>query len=268
MLSLIRGPVIAAAVVAVSLVVPAAQTAVTSPKAQFGFDLGDDYQLANYKQIADYWRKLDAESDRMVVQEIGKTAEGRPHLMAIVTSPANHKNLAKYKRHLAAAGALPRASTTSRRARWREEGKAVVWIDGGLHANETLGAQQLAQMVYEMVSRTDEETMRFLDDCIILFVHANPDGNELVADWYMRNAGSGDSAAPPDCRGCIRSTSATTTTATSSRRRRRRPRTSTACSTTSGCRRSSTTITRAGRRAPSSGRRRSAIPTTTTSIRC
>ena len=38
-----------------------------------------------------------------------------------------------------------------------------------------------------MVSRTDEETMRFLNDCIILFVHANPDGNDLVADWYMRN---------------------------------------------------------------------------------
>jgi hypothetical protein len=64
----------------------------------------------------------------------------------------------------------------------------VVWIDGGLHATETLGAQQLAQTVYEMVSRTDAETMRFLDETIILFVHANPDGNDLVADWYMRNA--------------------------------------------------------------------------------
>ena len=38
-----------------------------------------------------------------------------------------------------------------------------------------------------MVSRDDEETLRFLDECIILFVHANPDGNDLVADWYMRN---------------------------------------------------------------------------------
>ena len=38
-----------------------------------------------------------------------------------------------------------------------------------------------------MVSRTDDETTRFLNDVIILFVHANPDGNDLVADWYMRN---------------------------------------------------------------------------------
>ena len=165
---------------------PLAQSAVTTPKAQFGFELGDDYQLANYRQIADYWRKLDAESDRMVVQEIGRTAEGRPHLMAIVTSAANHRNLAKYKdisKRLAMAEGLDDAQARA----LAKEGKAVVWIDGGLHATEVLGAQQLAQMVYEMVSRTDEETMRFLDECIILFVHANPDGNDLVSDWYMRN---------------------------------------------------------------------------------
>ena len=122
----------------------------------------------------------------MVLQEIGKTAEGRPQLMAIVTSPANHRNLAKY---VTSRGGwrLPRASADEEARRAASEGKAVVWIDGGLHATETLGAQQLAEMVYQMVSRTDDETMRFLDECIILFVHANPDGNDLVADWYMRN---------------------------------------------------------------------------------
>ena len=93
----IRHVLIAAAVVAISVVVPTAQTAITSPRAQFGFNLGDDYQLVNYTQLADYWRKLDAESDRMVLQEIGKTSEGRPHLMAIVTSPDNHRNLTKYQ---------------------------------------------------------------------------------------------------------------------------------------------------------------------------
>jgi hypothetical protein len=64
---------------------------------QFGKNFGDDYFLATYTQIADYWRKLDAESDRMTVIELGKTAEGRPHLGAIVTSPENHRNLARYK---------------------------------------------------------------------------------------------------------------------------------------------------------------------------
>src|SRR5262245_47186925 len=163
-----------------------AQSRITTPKQFLGFEIGDDDQLANYQQIAGYWRKLDAESDRLVVQEIGKTAEGRPQLMAIVTSPENHRNLARYReisRRLALADGL----TDAEARQLAKEGKAVVWIDGGLHATETLGAQQLGEMVYQMVSRNDEETLRLLNDVIILFVHANPDGNDLVADWYMRN---------------------------------------------------------------------------------
>jgi hypothetical protein len=160
--------------------------AVTTPLQAFGHNFGDDYFLANYQQIAGYWRKLAAESDRMVLQSMGKTAEGRDQLMAIVTSPENHRRLARYKdisRRLALSDDL----TDEQARELAREGKSVVWIDGGLHANETLGAQQLGEMVYRMVSRTDAETMRILEDVIILFVHANPDGNDLVADWYMRN---------------------------------------------------------------------------------
>jgi hypothetical protein len=164
----------------------AAQSKITTPQQQFGFEIGADYHLANYKQLGDYWRQIDTESDRMVVQEIGKTSEGRPHLMAIVTSPENHRNLARYKQISQRLGFAEGLSDEQARS-LAKEGKAVVWIDGGLHANETLGAQQLIQIVYEMVSRTDEETTRFLNDTIILFVHANPDGHDLVADWYMRN---------------------------------------------------------------------------------
>src|ERR1022692_2986545 len=105
--------------------------------------------------------------------------------MAIITSPENMKLLARYKE---IAGKLARAEGVSEqeaRALARE-GKAIVWIDGGLHASETVGSQQLMEWVYQMVSRTDEETMRFLNDVIVLNVQANPDGQELVANWYMR----------------------------------------------------------------------------------
>ncbi|HEY2434868.1 MAG TPA: M14 family metallopeptidase [Vicinamibacterales bacterium] len=160
---------------------------ITSPKEAFGFDIGDDYELANYKQIEAYWKTLARESSRMVLHDMGKTAEGRTQWMAIVTSPANHAKLTHYQdisRRLGFAEGL----TDDQAHALAKEGKTVVWIDGGLHATETLGAQQLVEIVYEMVSRNDEETQRFLNDCIILFVHANPDGNDLVADWYMRNA--------------------------------------------------------------------------------
>ena len=158
---------------------------VTTPKEAFGFNLGDDYHIANYTKLEGYWKKLASESDRMKLADIGLTAEGRHQWMAIITSPENHKNLARYKdisQRLARAEGL---SDEQARALARE-GKAVVWIDGGLHATETVGSQQLMEMVYQMVSRTDPETMRLLNDDILLCVPANPDGLELVADWYMR----------------------------------------------------------------------------------
>ncbi len=160
---------------------------VTTPKEQFGYNIGDDYFLATYTQLVAYWQKLDKESDRLTVVEIGKTAEGRPHLMAIVTSPANHKKLDRYKQ-IARQLALAEGLTDDQARALAREGRAVVWIDGGLHATEVLGAQQLVEMVYQMVSRTDPETMRFLDDVIMLGVPANPDGMELVSSWYMREA--------------------------------------------------------------------------------
>ncbi|GIW51347.1 MAG: peptidase [Gemmatimonadales bacterium] len=162
-----------------------AQVRVTTPKEHFGFNIGDDYHLATYTQFQSYWAKLDAESDRMVVQEIGKTAEGRPQLMAIITAPENHRNLARYK-EISRRLALAEGLTDEQARELAREGKAVVWFDGGLHATEVLGAHQLIETVYRLVSSTDPEVMRFLNDLIILAVHANPDGMELVSNWYMR----------------------------------------------------------------------------------
>src|SRR5215831_245967 len=70
---------------------------VTPPKEHFGFNIGDDYCLANYKQFQSYFRKLEDQTDRLKVVKIGVTEEGRDQLMAIVTSPANHAKLARYQ---------------------------------------------------------------------------------------------------------------------------------------------------------------------------
>jgi hypothetical protein len=160
---------------------------ITTPKEALGFDVGDDYQLANYTQLTGWWKKLATESDRMKLVEIGKSEEGRPQWMAILTSPENHKKLEHYKeisQKLAHAEGLTDAEART----LAHEGKAVIWIDGGLHATEVLGAHQLLEFVYEMVSRNDPETLRILNDVIILAVHCNPDGMELVSNWYMRQS--------------------------------------------------------------------------------
>src|SRR3954468_5593895 len=185
-------PAAVAVVVAVAAAAPRAQNKtgaprLTTPREQFGHDIGDDYYLANYTQYVEYLRKLDKESERMTVVEIGKTEEGRPELTAIITSPENHRKLAQLKetnRKLALADGL----TDDQARQMARDGKTVVWIDGGLHATEVLGAQQLIETIYRLNSKTDPETMRILNDDIILCTLINPDGMELVSNWYMREA--------------------------------------------------------------------------------
>ncbi|MDH4219081.1 MAG: M14 family metallopeptidase [Candidatus Aminicenantes bacterium] len=162
-----------------------AQNTITNPKEEFGFNIGDDYHLANYTQLLTYWKKLAEESDRMSLEPIGTTAEGRPMFMAIITSPGNHLRLDQYKQ-IAKRLALAEDLSDSQAEELSNEGRAVVWIDGGLHGTEVLGAQQLIELVYQMVSRNDPETLQILEDVILLAVCSNPDGMELVANWYMR----------------------------------------------------------------------------------
>ena len=176
-----------AALAAAASCLAQAQTprAVTTPKQAFGFNLGDDYMEANYTQATAYLQTLAKESDRMKLVDIGLTAEGRHQYMVIISSPGNMAKLDHYKDISAK---LSHAEITSDEAhKLAQEGKAIVWIDGGLHASETVGAQQLVETIYQLNSLTDPETMRFLNDDIVLCVFANPDGMELVSNWYMRN---------------------------------------------------------------------------------
>lgn len=160
---------------------------ITTPKQFFGFNIGDDYQQVNYTKAVEYWQKLATESDRMKLVDIGKTEMGKTEWMVIISAPENMQRLDHY-RQISARLALAKDLDEAEAHKLAAEGKAVVWIDGGLHSSETVGFQQLVQSIYEMVSRDDPETMRLLHDTIALYVPVNPDGVELVSNWYNRIA--------------------------------------------------------------------------------
>jgi hypothetical protein len=162
-----------------------AQAAVTPPERFFAQPPGSDYFLADYTAYEAYLKRLASESDRMKLVDIGKSAEGRTQWMAIVSSPAN---LARLDHWRSIAEQLARARIPEEEAKkLAAEGKAIVWIDAGMHATETVTSQGQIQVLHRMLTQTDPETMRMLDDTIILFAHDNPDGMELVSDWYMRH---------------------------------------------------------------------------------
>ena len=132
---------------------------ITTPKQALGFNIGDDYYLANYVQLTTYWQTLAKESDRMKLVDIGPTAENRRQYMAIISSPENIAKLDHYK-EISAKLARAENLTDAEAHALAEEGRAIVWIDGGLHASETVGAQQLVETVYQLNALTDPETLR------------------------------------------------------------------------------------------------------------
>lgn len=159
---------------------------VPSPKEHFGFNIGDDYKLANYTQTVAYYKKLAA-SPRAKLVDIGLTEEGRHEYMMVVSSPENIKKLAEYKQ-IAQKLAHAEGLTDQQALALAAKGKAVVWIDGGLHATEVVATQQLTETMYQLITRKDAETNRILDNVIVLLTHANPDGMDLVSNWYMKEA--------------------------------------------------------------------------------
>lgn len=162
---------------------------IPTPLQHFGFNIGDNYKLANYSQTESYFKKLAAASNRINMVEMGKTEEGRSQYMLIVSHPDNLAKLEFYREisvKLARAENLSEADARKLAA----TGKPVVWIDGGLHSNEMVATHQLIETAYQLSSRTDDETINILKNTIILLVHANPDGQELVANWYMRKEDS------------------------------------------------------------------------------
>jgi Zinc carboxypeptidase len=172
------------------------QRGLPTPESVLGFKPGADYKLANYEQAIDYFTRVDAASDRMMMLEAGKTTQGRTYKFAVISSKANLARLDRY-REIAQRLAHPEGLTDAEARRLAREGKAFVHIDGGLHATEVAGPQQTPQLLYDLLTRADDPEMAQIFDNVIflLWPTINPDGMTMVADWYMSHVGGPDANA-------------------------------------------------------------------------
>lgn len=173
-----------------------AQSPVPTPESVIGFAPGAEFKLANYDQTIQYFQRLDAASDKLTLLPMGTSTQGRTFHVALISSPVN---LAKLDRHreIARRLASPEGLSEADARAMAIEGKAIVHIDGGLHSTEVAGPQHTLQLGYDLVTRTDAETTRILDNVIVmLWPTINPDGHQMVADHYMKHAGA-EAPAPP-----------------------------------------------------------------------
>ncbi len=173
------------------------QAQIPSPESVLGAKIGDDFYLATYDESLAYFQQLAAASDRVELVRIGKTSFGLDWYLAIISSPENLANLDAI-RAVAQRLAHPEGLSEDEARRLARESKAVVHIDGGLHATEVAHAQHTIQLAYDLAVEDDnEEILAILDEVVLLlWPSMNPDGQNLTVEWYRSNLGTPYEVAP------------------------------------------------------------------------
>src|ERR1043166_1645838 len=170
----------------------AAQPAgIPSPKSVLGFTPGDDRTIADWSQITDYFERLDRASDRVLVQTLGQSTLKRPVIVAFISARENILALPKYK-EIQQQLADPRKITSNlQRDRLLANGKVVVTISCSIHSTEIVASQMSMQLAYELATAEDPDTRAILQNTILLLIPSpNPDGIDIVANWYRKTLGT------------------------------------------------------------------------------
>ena len=168
---------------------------VTPPEDFLGYKPGADFHLMTYEDAIGYFELLASQTDRMVVLDMGETSGGRRMKYGVISSAENLQRLDHFK-EINRRISLPRGLSDEEARGLAGEGRAFVWIDGGLHGTEVAPAQLLPQLAYDLVVGEDSQMEMIRENVIALLVFANPDGMTIVSDWYMGNVGTPYEVSP------------------------------------------------------------------------
>ena len=172
------------------------ESAVPSPEQFFGFRMGADRRIAGWSRIVEYFRTVDRLSDRVTVQDLGPTTDGRPYLLAVISSPDTIADLPRYQA-MQKQLADPRITSPAEADRIARDGKVVVLIGANVHANEIGSSQTANDLLYWLATSDDSRVKRVLDNVILLLVPSqNPDGQQMMTDWYAQTVGTPYEDAP------------------------------------------------------------------------
>jgi hypothetical protein len=170
-----------------------------TPEAHFGHPMGVDRELLDWDQVVSYFQALSKASDKIRFEELGKTAQGRPFIAATISSADTLRNLDRY-REIQARLADPRRTTPAEANKLIIEGKTVVLITCSIHATEVASTHSAIQFVYNLLTQDTPKFRAILNNVIILLVPSqNPDGLDIVTQWYRKTLGTPyEGSAPPE----------------------------------------------------------------------
>ena len=174
----------------------AQHAAIPTPESVLGFTVGADFKLATYDETMTYFQRLAAASNRVRLVDVGKTSNGRPWTLVLISSPENLGRVERL-REISLRLAHPAGLSDADARRLAAEGKAFVDISGGLHASEVAGAQHTIQLAYDLARADDAKTRAILDNTVLmLWPSINPDGQNIVVNWYRENVGTAYEVSP------------------------------------------------------------------------
>ncbi len=160
------------------------------PEEALGFQVGSDYQVAGWKAVSDYMRHMAENSDRILLETLGKTTEANDLVMVLISAPENLENLARYQQ-IQRQLAYPEKQSIAALDALSQEGKAVVLINCNLHSTEIASSQMSMEFAYQFATAETPQIKKILENVIILLIpSANPDGLDIVVDWYNRTVGT------------------------------------------------------------------------------
>jgi hypothetical protein len=163
-----------------------AVAAVPTPKSYFGHEIGDDKTVLDWDKVVGYFRELAKSSDRIKVEELGKSADNRPFIAATI---ADRDTLRHLDRYLAIQQKLadPRKTSRAEAEKLFLEGKTVVLITCSIHATEIGSTHTAVEFAYKILTEDTPHHRAILKDTILLLVPSlNPDGVDIVTRWYRK----------------------------------------------------------------------------------
>lgn len=178
------------------------RAAIPAPADVLGFVPGEDKKLASWNQILQYFERLDSASDRVNFETLGKTSMDKPFVMATISSPANLARLEEFKQiqaQLADPRKLgPPATRDRKAAELMTRGKTIVLITCGIHSTEVGSYLSSTLIAHRLASSNEPEIQNILDNTIILLVPSlNPDGVDIVKNWYDKTLGTPSEGTDP-----------------------------------------------------------------------
>jgi hypothetical protein len=165
----------------------------------FGKTPGADRTLIPWDRMREWFSDIERVSPRLTIQPLGKATLGSEMDLLIISSAETIRDLEEIRARRQALTSTERLSDPINADGTLAGTKPVVLITAGIHATEIGGVQLMPELVRDLALEADPEIEAILDRVIILLVPTlNPDGMNLVHEWYERTLGTpSEGVAPP-----------------------------------------------------------------------